>query len=275
MKVASGIKAFCETALENYPDQTLPGENLHWAIVLNSVVTADASDRFAKPSARGWMSSLHPKVFPTTWSMWASTPTDQDPLRIPVQTRRSTKLGALALTYKGLMQFKTPFDLALYTRLIWELQPRTILELGSLQGGSGLWFADQMSVLCEKSGEVHSFDWRTKCIHENANHPLLTFHQIDLSDVAAFDENLLMKLPHPWLVIDDAHVQIFSIFSYLNRFLVSGDYYVFEDDPMNADKEIIDGLQMVEQSGFLIDTYYTDGFGSNLTCAPNAWLRKS
>ncbi|MBB4428320.1 cephalosporin hydroxylase [Bradyrhizobium sp. CIR48] len=253
MKLTSGYKDFWETVHKNYPDQIRPGGNLEWTIPLCSVVNADCSDRFAKPSARGWKSSLNPKVFPNRW----------------------TKVGALALTYKGLMNLKTPFDLALYTRLIWELQPRTILELGSFQGGSGLWFADQMSVLCENPGEVHSFDLNPKCIHENAKHPLLTFHQIDLSDVAAFDEKLLEKLPHPWLVIDDAHVQIFSTFSYLSRFLMSGDYYVFEDDPMNADKEIIDGLQLVEQSGFLIDTYYTDAFGSNLTCAPNAWLRKS
>lgn len=274
MKIASGIKDFCETVIKDYPDQTGPGGWYDWAIALGNAVTGDSSDRFAKPSARGWKSSLDPKIFPTTWSMWA--PPEQDPFhRLPVQTPRSSKLGALALTYKGLMQIKTPFDLALYTRLIWELQPSTILELGSLQGGSGLWLADQMSVLCEKRGEVHSFDWRTKCIHENAKHPLLTFHQIDLSDVATFDQDLLKGLPHPWLVIDDAHVQIFSIFSYLNRFLVAGDYYVFEDDPMKANREIIDGLQVVEQAGFLIDTYYTDAFGSNLTCAPNAWLRKS
>lgn len=253
MKLASGYKAFWETAHKNYLDQTGRDGNLEWAIALSSVVNADCSDRFAKPSARGWKSSLDPKIFPN----------------------RSTKVGALALTYKGLLNIKTPFDLALYTRLIWELQPRTILELGSLQGGSGLWFADHMSVLCENPGEVHSFDLRTKCIHESATHPLLTFHQVDLSDVAAFDEDLLTRLPHPWLVIDDAHVKIFSIFSYLNRFLASGDYYVIEDNPMNADKEIIDGLQLVEQSGFLIDTYYTDAFGANLTCAPNAWLRKS
>ncbi|MCC8969176.1 CmcI family methyltransferase [Bradyrhizobium brasilense] len=253
MKLASGYKAFCEAALKNYPSQTAPGGYLHWYVTQASLVNADSSDRFAKPSERGWLSSLHPKIFPNY----------------------NTKLGALALTYKGLIQFKTPFDLALYTRLIWELQPRTILELGSLQGGSGLWFADHMSILCEKSGEVHSFDKNLKLIHENARHPFLTFHQLDLSDIAAFDENLLMRLPHPWLVIDDAHTHIFSIFSYLNRFLVSGDYYVFEDSPMRANKEIIDGLQLVEQSGFLIDTYYTDAFGSNLTCAPNAWLRKS
>ncbi|MES5488943.1 CmcI family methyltransferase [Bradyrhizobium sp. INPA03-11B] len=254
MKLASGYKAFWEAAQKNYPDQIKPGGLLDMGIAISSVVNADHADRFAKPSARGWMSSIYPKSF----------------------DKRSTKVGALALTYKGLIHIKTPFDLALYTRLIWELQPRTILELGSYQGGSGLWFADHMSMLCDTPGEVHSFDLHTKCVHGNAKqHPFLTFHQADLSDVAAFDEDLLMRLPHPWLVIDDAHVQVFSIFSYLNNFLISGDYYVIEDNPMRADKDIIDGLHLVEQSGFLIDTYYTDAFGMNLTCAPNAWLRKS
>ncbi|WP_292332973.1 CmcI family methyltransferase [Mesorhizobium sp.] len=256
MKLASGYEAFWEAAHTNYPDQMRPGGLLDQAGMfdaMRSVVNCDDSDRFAKPSERGWMSSIYPKSFP----------------------KRSTKVGALALTYKGLIHIKTPFDLALYTRLIWELQPRTILELGSYQGGSGLWFADHMSVLCDNPGEVHSFDLHTKCIHENAKHPLLTFHQVDLSDAETLDKSLLKRLPHPWLVIDDAHVQVFSIFSYLEQFLVSGDYYVIEDEPLEANKEIIDGLQLVEQSGFLVDTYYTDAFGINLTCAPNAWLRKS
>ncbi|RNJ41178.1 hypothetical protein B5V01_26165 [Mesorhizobium erdmanii] len=253
MKLASGYKAFWEAAHKNYPDQTKPGGNLDWIIEISSVVNADCSDRFAKPSARGWNSYFHAKLFPD----------------------RSTKVGALAQTYKGLLNIKSPFDLHLYTRLIWELQPRTILELGSLQGGSALWFADQLSVLCENKGEVHSFDINTECIHPDATHPMLKFHQVDLSNVDNFDENLLNNLPHPWLVVDDAHIQVFPVFSYLGQFLVSGDYYVIEDDPMRVDKEIIDGLALVEQSGFLIDTYYTDAFGANLTCAPNAWLRKS
>ncbi|MCK1758052.1 hypothetical protein IVA78_23295 [Bradyrhizobium sp. 137] len=257
MKLASGYEDFWKAAHKNYPDQIRSGGLLDQGMFdgISSVVNADHSDRFAKPSERGWRTHIHPWTFP----FWSS----------------SKKLGALALTYKGLITIKTPFDLLLYTRLIWELQPRTILELGSFQGGSGLWFADQMSVLCEKPGEVHSFDVQTKCRHENAKHSLLSFHQVDLSDVSTFDKDLLTRLPHPWIVIDDAHVQIFSIFSYLRDFLVSGDYYVIEDDPIRADKEIIDGLHLVEQSGFLIDTYYTDAFGRNVTCAPNAWLRKS
>lgn len=256
MKLDSGYKAFWEAAHKNYPDQTRPGGLIDQGGMfdaMSSVVNADYSDRFAKPSERGWRSSIYPWSFPN----------------------RSTKVGALALTYKGLINIKTPFDQALYTRLIWELQPKTILELGSFQGGSALWFADHMSVLCESPGEVHSFELNTRCIHRDAKHPLLTFHQVDLLDVETLNKSLLMRLPHPWLVIDDAHVQVFSIFSYLSHYLVSGDYYVIEDNPLAANKEIMEGLHMVEQSGFLVDTYYTDAFGVNLTCAPNAWLRKS
>ncbi|MCK1510975.1 CmcI family methyltransferase [Bradyrhizobium sp. 18] len=263
MKLTSGIEAFWEAANKNYPDQTKPGGILDQGMIeaISSAVNADSSDRFAKPSERGWLSSIHPWSFPIKRSTFPN---------------RSVKIGVLAMTYKGLINIKTPFDLALYARLIWELQPRTIIELGSFQGGSALWFADHMSMLCESPGQVHSFDLYTKCIHEDAKkHPLLKFHQVDLSDIDTFDKELLMRLPHPWLVTDDAHVQVFSIFSYLSQFLVTGDYYVIEDDPIRADKDVIDGLHLVEQAGFLIDSYYTDAFGMNLTCAPNAWFRKS
>lgn len=254
MDLAFGYKAFWDAAHKNYPDQIRSKGGLDMGVDISNVLNTADSERFARPSERVWMSSVYPWTF----------------------DKRRTRVGALALTYRGLILLKTPFDQALYPRLIWELQPRTILELGSYQGGSGLWFADHMSVLCEKPGEVHSFDLYTECVHENARkHPLLTFHQIDLSDVANFDEKLLMRLPHPWLVIDDAHVQIFSIFSYLSKFLTSGDYYIIEDNPVFVNRDIIDGFQVVEQSGFLIDTYYTDAFGANVTCAPNAWLRKS
>ncbi|WP_104825750.1 CmcI family methyltransferase [Rhizobium sp. NXC24] len=254
MKLASGYQAFWEAAHKNYPDQIRPGGLLDQAMyeAMSSVVNADHSHRFAKPSDRGWRSSINPWTFP----------------------KRSTAVGALALTYKGLINIKTPFDLALYTRLIWELQPRTIIEFGSFQGGSALWFADHMSMLCEQPSEVHSFDLHINCIHPNAKHPRLSFHKVDLMDVQTLDKDWLMGLPHPWLVVDDAHVQVFAIFSYLSHLLVSGDYYVIEDVPLEATKEINEGLQLAEHSGFVVDTYCTDAFGANLTCAPNAWLCK-
>ncbi|CDX14583.1 Cephalosporin hydroxylase family protein [Mesorhizobium sp. ORS 3324] len=256
MKLAYGYKDFWNAAQNNYPDEIIPGGILDQAGMfdaISSIINCDDSDRFVKPSERWWMSSIYPKNFPD----------------------RATKVGALALTYKGLIHIKTPFDLALYTRLIWELQPRTIIELGSYQGGSGLWLADHVSMLCDKPGEVHSFDLHVNCVHENAKHPLLTFHQVDLFDADSLDKILLARLPHPWLVIDDAHVQVFSIFAHLRKFMYKGDYYIIEDVPIYANREIIDGFQLIEESGFFIDTYYTDAFGINVTCAPNAWLRKS
>lgn len=96
MKLAYGYKDFWEAAHTNYPDQIRPGGLLDQAGMfdaIDSVVNCDDSDRFAKPSERWWMSTLYPKSFPD----------------------RSTKVGALALTYRGLVNIKTPFDLALYT----------------------------------------------------------------------------------------------------------------------------------------------------------------
>jgi len=40
------------------------------------------------------------------------------------------------------------------------------------------------------------------------------------------------------------HVQIFSMFSYLNSFLLSGDYYVIKDNPARVNKEITSSWSM-------------------------------
>ncbi|KRR09005.1 hypothetical protein [Bradyrhizobium valentinum] len=77
MKLASGYKAFWEAAHENYTDQLRPHGLLDQSGMfdaINSVVNADHSDRFAKPSEREWMSSIYP---------W-------------IADKRSTKVGALA-----------------------------------------------------------------------------------------------------------------------------------------------------------------------------------
>ena len=137
--------------------------------------------------------------------------------------------AAARITYKGLIILKPPFDLMLYSNLIWELQPRTILEFGALQGGSSLWLADQLSNLCQE-GEVHCFELLTKCIHPRAKrHPKLHFHEADLFDLHTLDNALLNRLRHPWLVIDDAHVNLKNVVNFVAKFMKRGDYYVWED----------------------------------------------
>jgi cephalosporin hydroxylase len=195
-----------------------------------------------------------------------------------ISTGGDLRWAAARLTYKGLIILKPPFDLMLYSNLIWELQPRTILEFGALQGGSSLWFADQLDSLCPE-GEVHSFELLTQCIHSRARmHPRLHFHEADLFDLRTLDRALFEKLPHPWLVVDDAHANFKEIVDFVGRFLQCGDYYVWEDVllPETRNQELIKDMSTLAQKfNLLVDVKYADAFGSNVTCAPNSWLRKS
>jgi cephalosporin hydroxylase len=177
-------------------------------------------------------------------------------------------------SYRGLLHYKTPFDLVLYSNLIWELQPKTIIEFGALQGGSALWLADQLEA-CGTEGEVHSFERLDKCIHPSAVHPRLHFHHADLRDVKTLDSELFSRLPHPWLLIDDAHVNLRELTLWIDGYLRSGDYYVVEDILLIGNFELIANIvYFCESLGFLVDSKYTDAFGYNVTCSPNSWFRK-
>jgi cephalosporin hydroxylase len=176
--------------------------------------------------------------------------------------------------YKGLFHCKTPFDMALYTMLLWEQKPATIVELGSFHGGSALWFADQLGTITG-GGAVHSFERYAELVSRRAVHPRLTFHQADLADPGALDPALLGTLAHPWLVVDDAHANVCEVLRALDRCIRPGDYYVVEDITADFESARYEALGLtLDELGYLVDTAYTDNFGLNLTCAPNGWLRK-
>ena len=195
-----------------------------------------------------------------------------------ISTGGDLRWAAARLTYKGLIILKPPFDLVLYSNLIWELQPRTILEFGALQGGSSLWFADQLANLCQ-DGEVHSFELLIKCIHSRARtHPKLHFHEVDLFELRTLDRALFEKLPHPWLVVDDAHANLKAVVEFVAQFMQRGDYYVWEDVflPDSRNQELISEMAaLAKKFNLLVDVKYADAFGANVTCSPNSWLRKS
>lgn len=242
--------------MKQWQGGTLEGLSARLLDMATAVAESEPKLRFAKISTRSWSCSVNGWSYPN----W----------------RQLSPESALALTYKGLVHLKTPFDLALYARLIWELQPRTIVELGSFQGASGLWLADQATMLCAEPAEVHSFDLHPESVSPDAKHPRLTFHRADLKNFRTLDKRLLKRLPHPWLVIDDAHVDVFKVFMQLNPYLHSGDYYIFEDVLMHPTAQTVAlATQIFEQEGYLVDRYYTDAFGYNVTSSPNGWLRKS
>lgn len=255
---------------EFFPEQgnSVADRELHIGVVDNWVadlekLTVDAPDRFQRITDRPWTPA---------WPAWIAS-----------GVGKSLRHAAVHSSYKGLVRLKSAIDVVLYAGLIWELQPRTILEFGSLQGGSGLWLADQLDSFCG-SGEVHSFDRCVDCVSPRAAHARLRFHQADLRDLTTLDGAWLEKLDHPWLVIDDAHENLEKLVAFMGSLMRNGDYYVIEDvflwhpdrvgAPTASDPESIRRTAIAcDAHGFVVDTKYTDAFGVNVTSAPNGWLR--
>ena len=248
-----GFREFFDAVSAHYPDRAATGE-VQYIGKMADLEASGPAERFVKSTTRPWSSTM-PQGYP--WLGEVSRP------------------KAHALTYKGLINAKTPFDLSLYTRLLWELQPRTVLEFGSFHGGSGVWFADHTGILCREPGDVHSFDVHPKSVSKAAQHPRLHFHYVDITDVKTLDTSLLERLPHPWLIVEDAHENTIGFVLFINKFMESGDYIVIEDVPALATIDIALGFKTLDEAGFLVDKNYCDAYGKNMTCAPNAWLRKS
>jgi cephalosporin hydroxylase len=187
--------------------------------------------------------------------------------------------------YKGVALQKNPFDLAIYSRLISELRPQTIVEIGSKAGGSALWFADQ----CQIFGLTTTIisidlipvttlnDSRIKFIRGDAEH-LAETPQIDWSK----------DLTSPLLVIDDASHYTktsMAIASFFHPLLSSGDYFVIEDgiisdlypeacpDYSSGPHQAIRYLLTRFPEKYAIDRDLCDMFGYNVTWCTNGFLR--
>jgi cephalosporin hydroxylase len=241
-----------ETAAKSFPVDAFE----EWDSHMHELGEDDTPERWASLDNRSWVVHRH------AW--------------ITAKTHDLRWIGA-SKSYKGLVNLKPPFDLVLYSALIWELQPKTIIEFGPLQGGSSLWFADQLDVLCGGRGEVHAFELFIKCVHPRAKHPRLHFHHADLLDLSTLDVELLKSLPHPWLVIDDAHVNLEKLGSLIGSLMHKGDYFVWEDVFLKewaTAKMIAKAVAVTRKHRLFVDKKYTDAYGYNVTCSPNGWFKK-
>jgi cephalosporin hydroxylase len=187
--------------------------------------------------------------------------------------------------YKGVALQKNPFDLAIYSRLISELRPRTIVEIGSKAGGSALWFADQ----------CRTFELDTRIISVDLipvtgiKDPRIRFLQ---GDAERLEETVQVDwykdLARPLLVIDDAshHPKTsLAIAFFFHPLLNSGDYLVIEDGiisdlypkacpnyssgPHQAIRHLVTNFP----EKYAIDRDLCDMFGYNVTWCTNGFLK--
>ncbi len=107
------------------------------------------------------------------------------------------------MEWRGLPLMKTAFDFSIYPQLIAELRPQSIFEIGSGSGASAIWFADHMAMF-NISGYVRSVDLVPVTAEYIAG---VSFYQGDCAhpETLFCIEHPASALPHPWLVVEDAH----------------------------------------------------------------------
>lgn len=210
---------------------------------------------------------------------------------LPTQVLENIQEGVLHTRYKGLRFAKNPFDLVLYLRLLERLRPATIIEIGTSEGGSAVWLRDQCRALGLVDSSVISIDINPPALtNPNLTTEGLSFCAGDSRDPAgSFPTTLIENAPHPWLVIEDSahtHATVTAVLNYFDRHLLVGDFIVVEDGVLadllgDVYRRLEDGpnwavAEFLAQTKlrYAIDQELCDFFGSNVTWAPNAWLRR-
>ena len=201
-------------------------------------------------------------------------------------------------TYKGFPIQKFPFDYVVYQMLIHKIRPDLIIEIGTMAGGSALYFADLLDAMGIEGGEVHTIDIvpfeerkheylvmpDPKIIHSNPHIKTFTdgWRNYDLDNCKGFN-NIL--------VIDDgSHIyeDVIGAFEKFKDIVTIGSYYIVEDGnalEMNLKEENKDNLHGGPLRGistilsdptthFTVDLNWCDMFGINSTWNTYGYLRK-
>ncbi len=173
------------------------------------------------------------------------------------------------LRWKDKLLFKTVYDLAIYQMILWELKPKTIIEIGSGTGGSAMWMSDL----------TRAYGLQSKIISLDIESPSFKYSNVKFIEgdcykiESALKGKLLDNLEHPFLVIEDAHVNVCGVLKFLDQFLMPNDYLIVEDSEEKY--EAISCFLKDKKSSYLVDTRYCDFFGRNVTCSHNSIFRRS
>ncbi|WP_159080493.1 CmcI family methyltransferase [Nocardia suismassiliense] len=221
---------------------------------LDAFLDVSASPRFVDPAER-----LRRPVD----SMWSERVVDERAYRT-MQGFREVP------SWRGLPLIKTAYDFVIYPMLIDELKPRSIIELGSGSGASALWFAD-VADAHGMSPRIVSID----IVRPQIDDPRVDFIKADITRIgSALKDSVIKALPKPWLVIDDAHVNVPDVLDFFDDRLGTGDYLVIEDSNSPSNRRNVLDFLARSRNGYLLDRRYVDMFGENSTSALDGVLKR-
>ncbi|MDM5179164.1 CmcI family methyltransferase [Massilia sp. DJPM01] len=131
--------------------------------------------------------------------------------------------------WKGLRLLKDPATQSAYHDLLWEMRPRTIIELGVFSGGSLVWLRDltrMMDIECQVIGVDRNL---SRCQIPATHMDGISLHEGDSRALASL-AFLRERVRHPLVFIDDAHCNTFNVMRWaVDKLLAPGDYFIIED----------------------------------------------
>lgn len=192
--------------------------------------------------------------------------------------------GTMEYRYRGIPCLKSPVDIAIYLRLLDQLRPASIIEIGSKHGGSAMLFRDMCRAM-DIQAQIVSIDLDQPGLPASEG---IRFVQGNAADLAVpFRQHGLFDLPRPWLVIEDSahsYAVCTSVLEFFEEHLRTGEYLVMEDGVLDdlgwsaryqggPNRAIAEFLARGSRS-FEIDIACCDMFGRNMTYNPNGYLRR-
>ena len=204
---------------------------------------------------------------------------------IPQENLKTIQKGAMNYQWRDVLCNKDPFDLALYPLLLWREKPKTIIEIGTKEGGSALWLVD-LCRLFDLDTQIISIDIDQRT---QFSHPNIHFYQGDGRNLSAtLNKEFIAQIRHPLIVIEDAdhhYLTTKAVLEFFSPILEIGEYIIIEDGicdslghqgrydggPTRAIAEFLN----TNQESFVIDEWYCDYFGFNVTWNTNGYLKKT
>ena len=221
----------------------------------------------------------------------------EDKSDLSIEAIKGQARGKHFIRHRGIPAIKSADDMIIFQQLLWDQRPATVIELGTFLGGSAVWLADMLRLM-EIPSHVYSMDIDPSLILDRAKEikpENLTFLQGDSNHIEkTFTNQFLQDLPRPWLVIEDAHTNVYGVLKYFHDYMQAGDYFIIEDQ--NPDLPLHFGYDRIfpctyKRAGdvklkvlksflteysqyYSVDSFYTDFFGYNGTWNWHGYIRR-
>lgn len=186
--------------------------------------------------------------------------------------------------YLGVPIIKAVEDLWNYQEIITSLRPGLVVEFGTLNGGSALYFAEILRTVTP-GGLVFTVCAEDQRFDIVKQHPLIQFCFSDSKNPTVAAEIQALRVLHPgpvFVILDSDHSKshVLAEMELLRDVLVAGDYLVVEDGNINGHPvlpgwgpgpwEALEEYRALHPEDYRSDVERETKFG--FTFAPNGYL---